>query len=680
MKVVALISGGKDSCFNMMQCIAAGHEIVALANLRPYAKTEIDSYMYQSVGYEAIDLIAQALDLPLFRIDTHGTSYQQGKTYAPTENDEVEDLFSLLRDIRNDINYEAVSVGAILSDYQRVRVENVCIRLNIIPLAYLWRREQAELLEEMIKCEIDAIIIKVAALGLEPTRHLGRSLRLVEPHLLAMHEKYGLNVCGKVANMKHLQLTVRFTKVEFEESETIIHSDDSIAPVGYLKLNKMKLELKLPSLDLQNRLNGLPLKDSDGYVTDYGEEAIDLVENELHEEVPTDDDAQVENVILENKEVYQDINSVKSANGWLLVGGIHGTSENPSEAIKEAMDKLKYELTSKDHRLQNICSINMYISNMSQFAELNRLYSEVLNHVNPPTRACVEVPLPSNCPVILEAISWNGNITANATGDLQTERHTMHVQSVSHWAPACIGPYSQVVKVEDLIHLAGQIALVPGSMQMVNGGIKQQCKLSLRHVGRLLKAMDPNLTIRDVVQGICYVSKAKYIEIANKYWEECTNNSIMDYVVVSKLPRNALVEWHVWAHTHNNQFEYEETGKCIENWSISIYRRWNYENNIAAIVCHVDHNEHTETKVTSGILKEAVSYVLTKLQQGHEYDPNSICCLKFFYSVKRDIPTQDLFDIIAEIRNTVQLAYTVIPVLALKSENTYLSICGVRNQ
>lgn len=28
-------SGGKDSCYNMMQCIAAGHCIVALANLRP---------------------------------------------------------------------------------------------------------------------------------------------------------------------------------------------------------------------------------------------------------------------------------------------------------------------------------------------------------------------------------------------------------------------------------------------------------------------------------------------------------------------------------------------------------------------------------------------------------------------------------------------------------------------
>ena len=35
MRTVALISGGKDSCFNMLQCVAAGHKIVALANLRP---------------------------------------------------------------------------------------------------------------------------------------------------------------------------------------------------------------------------------------------------------------------------------------------------------------------------------------------------------------------------------------------------------------------------------------------------------------------------------------------------------------------------------------------------------------------------------------------------------------------------------------------------------------------
>ena len=125
MKVAALISGGKASCFNMMQCIAAGHEIAALANISPHNKSELDSYMYQSVGYEAIEFIAAAMDLPLYRETTMGLSAQLGKTYEPTTYDEVEDLFRVLSQVKEDLDIEAVSVGAILSDYQRVRVENV---------------------------------------------------------------------------------------------------------------------------------------------------------------------------------------------------------------------------------------------------------------------------------------------------------------------------------------------------------------------------------------------------------------------------------------------------------------------------------------------------------------------------------------------------------------------------
>lgn len=76
----------------------------------------------------------------------------------------------------------------------------------------------------------------------------------------------------------------------------------------------------------------------------------------------------------------------------------------------------------------------------------------------------------------------------------------MHVQSRSHWAPANIGPYSQGVRIGDLIYLAAQIGLVPGNLQMVQGGIKAQCQLTLRHISRLLKAMIPTVTLRDVVQ------------------------------------------------------------------------------------------------------------------------------------------------------------------------------------
>lgn len=42
---------------------------------------------------------------------------------------------------------------------------------------------------------------------------------------------------------------------------------------------------------------------------------------------------------------------------------------------------------------------------------------------------------------------------------------------------------------------------------------------------------------------------------ARKQWERMTTNAIMDYIVVPALPRAALVEWQVWAHTHNDKFD-----------------------------------------------------------------------------------------------------------------------------
>lgn len=50
------------------------------------------------------------------------------------------------------------------------------------------------------------------------------------------------------------------------------------------------------------------------------------------------------------------------------------------------------------------------------------------------------------------------------------------------------------------MYVAGQIALVPGTMQMVDGGICQECRLALRHVGRVISGIDQNSLLRDVVQ------------------------------------------------------------------------------------------------------------------------------------------------------------------------------------
>lgn len=105
----------------------------------------------------------------------------------------------------------------------------------------------------------------------------------------------------------------------------------------------------------------------------------------------------------------------------------------------------------------------------------------------------------------------------------------------------------------DIILVAGQIPLVPGNMNLLDMNIKRQCRLTLRHIDRIVKAMDAKL--RDIVQGVCFLTHSNYIADARKEWERRTRNAIVDYVVVSNLPRGAQVEWCVWAHRDNNRFE-----------------------------------------------------------------------------------------------------------------------------
>lgn len=66
MKFVGLISGGKDSIYNIIECISYGHSLLCLANL--YSEQgEIDSFMYQTSGVEITNYIAQCLEVNLIQ-------------------------------------------------------------------------------------------------------------------------------------------------------------------------------------------------------------------------------------------------------------------------------------------------------------------------------------------------------------------------------------------------------------------------------------------------------------------------------------------------------------------------------------------------------------------------------------------------------------------------------------
>lgn len=243
MKVVALISGGKDSCYNMCKCVSDGHEIVALANLYSESGEEVDSFMYQTVGCEAVPVYSEAMDLPLYRRVIQGRPVNLECEYSKEDGDEVEDMYELLLHIRKEgIHFDAISVGAIHSQYQTSRARDVCDRLGLTLLSYLWHRDQVQLLQEMIDYGIHAILIKVAVIGLD-SQHLGLSLKQIQPTLLLLKDRFHINVCGEGGEFESLTLDCPLFKKKLilDDFQIVLHSNDAFAPVYYLKPTKISL-------------------------------------------------------------------------------------------------------------------------------------------------------------------------------------------------------------------------------------------------------------------------------------------------------------------------------------------------------------------------------------------------------------------------------------------------------
>src|SRR3546814_6340001 len=101
------------------------------------------------------------------------------------------------------------------------RVENVGDRLGLTCLAFLWQKNQKALLQEMIDYGIDAVLCKVAAAGLDPYVHLGKSIRQLQPFFLKLHSKYGFHICCEGGEYETLVLDCPV----FHQRLEITHSD-----------------------------------------------------------------------------------------------------------------------------------------------------------------------------------------------------------------------------------------------------------------------------------------------------------------------------------------------------------------------------------------------------------------------------------------------------------------------
>ncbi|XP_055681814.1 uncharacterized protein LOC129789187 [Lutzomyia longipalpis] len=556
MRVVGLISGGKDSIFNLMQCKAEGHEIVALANLYPNDdREEMDSWMYQTVGHSGIEMIATALDLPLYRRKTSGVCQQNRQDYTPEDPaDEVEDLYHLLHEVKMVEKVDAVASGAILSDYQRCRVENVCARLQLTSLSYLWRRNQTKLLQEMIDCGMEAIVIKVAALGLTPERHLGKTLREIQGDVMKLNKEFGVNVCGEGGEYETFTLDCPLFKYRIVVADRKIVS--SADDVGYIVFEKLNLEKKSPE---EVKVLISPEASYKGF--EYGDFSVSEVIQKVGEDfeyphrsrIPSDRPTE-----------------------WIWLPAIQGNGQDCEEGAKNAMEQLKKSTEDCKIQLTDIISINIFVRSMKDFAKINAVYSSYLNFQNPPSRACVETKLPENVWVVLEALA--------GIPHPDTPKDCVHVQGISHWAPSNIGPYSQGKKLGRITIISGQIGLIAGKMSLPpNGDFSTECKLSLRNADCVIRALDSAQGLQNVSYAICYLPESRLIPKAAEMWDSLSCDAIVTYVVVSCLPRNAQIEWQVLLHSPENPSTLNKITYSTETFELNLQKLSNSSDNFKIV-------------------------------------------------------------------------------------------------
>ncbi len=109
-------------------------------------------------------------------------------------------------------------------------------------------------------------------------------------------------------------------------------------------------------------------------------------------------------------------------------------------------------------------------------------------------------------------------------------------------APGAIGPYSQAIKLGDLLFTSGQIPLDPSTMEIVAGGIAEQTERVMQNLMKVLEA--GGASADSVVKTVCFLSDmenfAAFNEVYGQYLGE--NPPARSCVEVARLPKDVLVE------------------------------------------------------------------------------------------------------------------------------------------
>ncbi|RMG01957.1 MAG: RidA family protein [Acidobacteria bacterium] len=109
-------------------------------------------------------------------------------------------------------------------------------------------------------------------------------------------------------------------------------------------------------------------------------------------------------------------------------------------------------------------------------------------------------------------------------------------------APSAIGPYSQAIRIGNLVFCSGQIPIDPETGEFVSGGIKEQTEQVLKNLTAVLESA--GATLQNVVKTTVFLADMNDFAAMNEVYARffSDNKPARSTVQAARLPRDAKVE------------------------------------------------------------------------------------------------------------------------------------------
>ena len=197
-----LFSGGKDSCYAAYLVKKQGYEIKCLISI---FSENLDSFMFHTPSIEKVKEQAKVMNIPLLIQKTKGEKEK-----------ELSDLEKAIKSAKEKYKINFIVTGAIMSEYQKSRIQKICEKLELKCLNPLWQKDELEYLEELIKNKFKVIITGVSAYPLNSS-WLGLEInnKFIEK-VIDLNNKYKVNIAGEGGEFETFVISCPLFKKELK--------------------------------------------------------------------------------------------------------------------------------------------------------------------------------------------------------------------------------------------------------------------------------------------------------------------------------------------------------------------------------------------------------------------------------------------------------------------------------